>query len=78
MDPAQPSPVFTRVSLDSEDGRHIESKTDALELATETGLAESMRKFDASRFIPVADETPIAPPSIGNEDSDKADKSTLH
>ena len=54
------------------------SQTSTYLHATETGLAESMRKFDASRCIPVADEKPIEPPSIGNEETDDAAKSTLH
>jgi len=54
------------------------SQTSTYLHATETGLAESMRKFDASRCIPFADKKPIGPPSIGNEETDDATKSTLH
>jgi integrase len=59
-------------------GHANSSQTSTYLHATETGLAESMRKFDASRCIPVADEKPIGHPSIGNEETDDATKSTLH
>jgi integrase len=54
------------------------SQTSTYLHATETGLAESMRKFDASRCAPVAEGTKMEPPTIGNGDADQRDKSTVH
>jgi hypothetical protein len=54
------------------------SQTSTYLHASETGLAESMRRFDAWRCIPVPDEKPIAPPSIGNAEANETDKTTLH
>ena len=54
------------------------SQTSTYLHATEPGLAELMTKFDASRCTPVADGAPIEPPSIGNEEAEQTDRSTLH
>ena len=54
------------------------SQTSTYLHASEMGLAESMRKFDASRCTPVADETQIEHPPVSNAESNQADKGTLH
>ena len=42
------------------------------------GLQESMRRFDAARGKPVANEAPIEQPPISHEQADESDKGTLH
>ena len=55
------------------------SQTSTYLHASEMGLQESMRRFDAAaRGNPVAKVTPIEHPPLGHGDADADEKGTLH
>jgi integrase len=54
------------------------SQTSTYLHASELGLQESMRRFDAARGKPVAKEAPIEHPPVCHEEADADEKGTLH
>lgn len=54
------------------------SQTSTYLHASEIGLQESMRRFDAERGKPVANDPPIEQPPLNHNTSDETDKGTLH
>jgi hypothetical protein len=54
------------------------SQTSTYLHASEMGLQESMRRFDAPRGKPVAKEAQIEHPSLGHENAEESGKGTLH
>ncbi|MBI3491053.1 MAG: tyrosine-type recombinase/integrase [Acidobacteria bacterium] len=54
------------------------SQTSTYLHAFEMGLQESMRRFEAARGKPVANEGQREHPPLGHEESQETDKGTLH
>jgi len=54
------------------------SQTSTYLHASEMGLQESMRRFDAARGKPVANQAAIEQPPVSREQADESDKGTLH
>ena len=46
--------------------------------ASEMNLQESMRRFEAPRGKPVAEEAPTEHPSLSHENAEESGKGTLH
>ena len=54
------------------------SQTSTYLHASEMGLKDSMRRFDAPRGKPVAKRAPIEHPTVCQEEADESEKGTLH
>jgi hypothetical protein len=54
------------------------SQTSTYLHAAEMGLQESMRRFDAARGNPVANEGSVEHPPLGHERKEETSKGTLH
>ena len=54
------------------------SQTSTYLHASETGLQDSMRRFDGARGKPVANQEAIEHPSVSHEETEATEKGTLH